>query len=612
MNYLLFGLQRNFRVTTQEHTLRDRNTTNPKHQIIKGIAYEQKNGILTDQWLELLDELNIGAFTVNLQRSITSMNYAAQALMGLDENEVEGKDCREIFTGVPCLVDCLLRENSGCQTDEPDVEIKDENDRKHILTRLATPIYDPNQNVAGCLTLLQDHSPIVDLIDKIHYEERSNKSILDNLDVGMFTVDRGGHITFFNNEAERISGYSRRELLGKHFTEIFEEDAMQDSYQLKESIDNGSTRSSHHGKITTKDGETIPVRANYMALKNKKNTIVGGLTTFHDLTLIHQLKQAISGRYTFHDMVGKDPTMQQIFEKVSVIAETDATVIIEGATGTGKDLLAKIIHSTSKRVGKPFVKVNCAALPDNLLESEMFGYVKGAFTGADRDKPGRFSEADGGSIFLDEIGDLPLSLQAKLLRVLEDKEFYPLGSRRIKKVDIRIITATNRGLESLVEKKLFREDLYYRLNVFKIELPALKDRRIDLPILIRHILRRLCTASDNRPARISEEAMELLLKFHYPGNVRELENILEHALIICRDDVIRPKHFPDYMQHLDTPSEPENLSSPITGGETDNAEKQHILKVLRQNNWQRSKTAQVLEMDRTTLWRKMKRHGINR
>ena len=167
-------------------------------------------------------------------------------------------------------------------------------------------------------------------------------------------------------------------------------------------------------------------------------------------------------------------------------------------------------------------------------------------------------------------------------------------------------------LESLVEKNLFREDLYYRLNVFKIELPALKDRRIDLPILIRHILRRLCTASDNRLARISEEAMELLLKFHYPGNVRELENILEHALIICRDDVIRPKHLPDYMQHLDTASEPENLSSPTTGGETDNAERQHILKVLRQNNWQRSKTAQVLEMDRTTLWRKMKRHGINR
>jgi PAS domain S-box-containing protein len=591
--------------------LEDRNTIKSKHKIIKGTAYKQKNGILSDQWLELLDELNIGAFTVNLQRSITSMNYAAQALMGLDESEVKGKDCREIFTGVPCLVNCFLRGDSGCQKDEPDVEIKDEDDRKHILTRLATPIYDPNQNVAGCLTILQDHSPIVDLIDKIHYEERSNKIILDNLDVGIFTVDRGGHVTFFNNEAERISGYSRRELLGRHCEEIFEEDsARQGIHQLKKSIEDGSTRSSHHGTITTKDGEKIPVRANYMALRNEKDIIVGGLATFHDLTLIHQLNQAIKGQYTFHDMVGKDPAMQQIFEKVSVIAETDATVIIEGETGTGKDLLAKVIHSTSQRVGKPFVKVNCAALPDNLLESEMFGYVKGAFTGADRDKPGRFSEADGGSIFLDEIGDLPLPLQAKLLRVLEDKEFYPLGSRRIKKVDIRIICATNKGLEKLVEKSLFRQDLYYRLNVFKIELPALKDRRIDLPILIRHILRRLCTVRDSRLPRISEDAMTLLLKFRYPGNVRELENILEHALIICKDDVIRPKHLPDYMQHKSFVSEHEDTSTPITEIDTDNAERQHILKVLRENNWQRSKTARVLNMDRTTLWRKMKRYGI--
>ncbi len=580
------------------------------HTITEDIAYKQKDGILSDQWLELLDELNVGAFTVNLHREITSMNYAAQGLMGLKENEVVGKDCREIFTGVPCLVNCFMRDDTGCQTDEPDVEIKDENDRKHILTRLATPIYDPDQNVAGCLTIIQDHSPIVDLIDRIHYEERSNKIILDNLDVGIFTVNRGGHITFFNNEAERISGYSRRELLGKHCSEIFEEDAINDIFQLKKTIEDGCTRSSHHGEIITKDGESVPVRANYMALKNEKGTIVGGLATLSDLTLVHQLNQAISGRYTFHDMVGKDPAMQQIFEKVSVVAETDATVIIEGATGTGKDLLAKVIHSASERSNNPFVKVNCAALPDNLLESEMFGYVKGAFTGADRDKPGRFSDADTGTIFLDEIGDLPLSLQAKLLRVLEDKEFYPLGSRRIKKVDIRIIAATNRGLGTLVEKKIFREDLFYRLNVFRIELPALKDRRIDLPILIRHILRGICAAGDNRIPKISEEGMALLLKFDYPGNIRELENILEHALIICRNDIIQPKHLPDYIQNQDLPNRPEEISILLPASDSDHTERQHILLMLRQNNWHRIKTAQALKMDRSTLWRKMKRHGI--
>jgi transcriptional regulator with PAS, ATPase and Fis domain len=299
-----------------------------------------------------------------------------------------------------------------------------------------------------------------------------------------------------------------------------------------------------------KDGITIPIRANYIALKNEKSTIIGGLATFHDMTLAHQFNREISNRYTFHDMIGKAPAMRRIFEMVDVVAPSDATVLIEGATGTGKDLLAKVIHSSSPRSAKPLVKVNCAAIPENLIESEIFGYVKGAFTGADRDKPGRFSDADGGTIFLDEIGDLPLSLQAKLLRVLEDKEFYPLGSRRTRKVNVRILSATNRQLQNLVEEKLFREDLYYRLNVMRIELPPLKERRGDLPLLIRHIVRSLCAAKPVTPPVISETAMTILLNYDYPGNIRELENILEHALILCREAVLQPSHLPDYLRQV--------------------------------------------------------------
>ncbi|MBT8358891.1 MAG: sigma 54-interacting transcriptional regulator, partial [Deltaproteobacteria bacterium] len=288
----------------------------------------------------------------------------------------------------------------------------------------------------------------------------------------------------------------------------------------------------------------------------------------------------------------------------------DTTLLIEGATGTGKDLLAKVIHNSSKRSYHPFIKVNCAALPDNLLESEMFGYVKGAFTGADRDKPGRFNEADGGTIFLDEIGDLPLTLQAKLLRVLEDKEFYPLGSRHTKKVDVRIISATNRGLDKLVEKRLFREDLFYRLNVFRIELPALKHRWDDLPILIRHILRRLCTARDNRRVEISERAMKVLLNFDYPGNVRELENILEHALIICQNDVIDTQHLPDYLRNIHA-THPENTPiDPVSRNTPKNIELDKILRVLSQCNGNKTKAARILGMNRTTLWRKMKQYDI--
>jgi transcriptional regulator with PAS, ATPase and Fis domain len=379
---------------------------------------------------------------------------------------------------------------------------------------------------------------------------------------------------------------------------------------LKESIADGGTRNSRQGRITTKDGETIPIRANYMALRNEKGTIIGGLATFHDLTLVRQLNKAISERYTFHDMIGRDPAMQKIFETVGVVAATDATVLIEGATGTGKDLLAKVIHSASRRAAKPLVKVNCAAIPDNLLESEMFGYVKGAFTGADRDKPGRFNEADGGTFFLDEIGDLPLSLQAKLLRVLEDREFYPLGSRHTQKVDVRIISATNRSLEKLVEQRLFREDLYYRLNVFRIELPALRHRRVDLPLLINHILRKLCATRDNRRVEISAAAMQRLLNYTYPGNVRELENILEHALIICRSDVIEAGHLPDYLQQQAGQRKSGTAANrgDIAAGAGGEAES--IQAALKKHAWHRSRAARELGIDRTTLWRKMKKYNL--
>ncbi len=342
-----------------------------------------------------------------------------------------------------------------------------------------------------------------------------------------------------------------------------------------------------------------------MALRNEKDAIVGGLATFHDMTLAHEYRKTVRDSYTFHDMIGKSPGMLKIFNLADVIAESDATVLIEGATGTGKDLLAKVIHAASHRSDKPMVKVNCAALPDNLLESEIFGYAKGAFTGADRDKPGRFQEAEGGTIFLDEIGDLPLMLQAKLLRVIEEKEFYPLGARHIQKADVRIISATNRGLEQLVAKRLFREDLFYRLNVVRLELPPIKERWEDLPLLIHHILRQLCTSKTRSLPVISPKTMEILLNFDYPGNVREIENILEHALIVSKDDVIHPQHLPEYLQKRIVV-----LKKAKPNRNPD--EKQRILEMLHENNWHKGKTALEMGINRSTLWRKMKLYKLYR
>ncbi len=566
--------------------------------------------IRSDQSLAILDELGVGAFTVNLDRKVKSMNLTAQALMGLKETEVKEKDCREIFTGVPCMTTCLLKGDSDSVMGEPDVEIINEDETARLLTRMAIPIYDAGYHLAGCLTILQDHSPIADLIDRIHYEERSLKIILDNLDVGIFTVNRGGYITFFNHKAEKISGYDRRQVLGKPSSALFGKNDVNDLFSLKKSIQKGIKQRVRHGEIISNAGEKVPIRANVIALKNEKDVIVGGLATFHDLTLEHQLNQVISDRYTFHDMIGKSLEMQKVFETVSVIAGTNATILIEGPTGTGKDLLAKVIHSSSRRSSCPFVKVNCAAIPDNLLESEMFGYVKGAFTGAERDKPGRFNEADGGSIFLDEIGELPLPLQAKLLRVLEEREFYPLGSRHTCKVDVRILSASNRKLDKLVEDGLFREDLFYRLNVFRLNLPALKDRKIDLPLLLRHILRRLCAARGSHPVNISKSTMEILLKFDYPGNVRELENILEHALIISQEQEILPEHLPEHVQKPN-PASDMPLTLPDSHADTTvSRECLRIIQALNQQGGNRKSTARALNIDRTTLWRKMKRYNI--
>ncbi len=558
------------------------------------------------QWLEVLDELTIGAFTVDREHSIIDINLNAQGLIGMQAGEVVGRDCREIFTGVPCLSRCVLANSGDTTVVEPDVAVTDEHEVTYWITRLATPIYDDNGNLAGCLTILQDHSPISDLIERLHHEESKLKNILDSLDIGVFTVNRGGLITFFNTAAEQITGYNRKRLLGRSCAVLFEKPQADDLRLLQKTIKDGKSRQSQHGSIIDEKGAAIPIQIRYMALRNEKGVTIGGLATFRDLTLLHQLHQAMENRYTFRDMIGKSPAMQKIFKIVSMVSSSDATVLIEGPTGTGKDLLAKVIHASSHRAHKPFVKVNCAAIPDNLLESEIFGYVKGAFTGADRDKPGRFDEAHGGTIFLDEIGDLPLALQAKLLRVIEDREFYPLGSHRTKKVDVRILSATNRQLDKLVADHQFREDLYYRLNVVRIELPPLTARRGDLPLLISHVLRKLCALKGRRLPKVSASAMKILLNFDYPGNIRELENIIEHALILCTSSTIRPEHLPGYLQ-----TGRQSANRPGRGSNQMDGEARKISCALKDHGGHRGKTARALGMDRTTLWRKMKRYGIS-
>jgi PAS domain S-box-containing protein len=568
------------------------------------VPYEQLWG--------LFDDLHMGVFTVDSDRRITSFNRAAQILTGYTENEVIGQYCHQVFQNDICFGDCKFHEAVEAEKKSLsfDVDISDRKGEKHLITKIVTPLYGPARAVIGCIEIFQDRSAFKELLNRIRYDERQQKMILESLDMGVFTVTRSGIINFFNRQAETISGFNRTELLGKPCVNLFGGQSSQDMILLNRSIEDGTTRSNDKSQLTAKDGRTIPIRAGYMGLRNEQGRIIGGLVTVQDLSLIHRLNREIKGRFTMGDMIGKAPSIQKMFEIVPVVAPSDATVLIEGPTGTGKDLLARVVHNQSNRSGKAFVKVNCAALPDNLLESEMFGYAKGAFTGADRDKPGRFQDADGGTIFLDEIGDVPLPLQAKLLRVLEDKEFYPLGSRKTTRVDVRIIAATNRGLEKLVEEKRFREDLFYRLNVIRLDLPPLNERREDIPLLIEHILKRLCALKRTSIERIAEDAMEVLLNYEYPGNVREMENILEHALIICQGDVIEKKHLPLFLQ-MGVLSRAEMRTSASHGGDVPRSdERTKILAALKRNDWHRAKTARDLNMERTTLWRKMKKHKL--
>ena len=356
--------------------------------------------------------------------------------------------------------------------------------------------------------------------------------------------------------------------------------------------------------IINSRGQRIPVSISTALLKNKKGKIIGGVETFRDLSMVEQLRKELHRKYTFEDIVSKSPRMKDIFDLLPLIAGSDSTVLIEGESGTGKELVATAIHNLSNRRDNPLVIVNCGALPDTLLESELFGYKAGAFTDARKDKPGRFALAGKGSIFLDEIGDISPALQVKLLRVLQDRRFEPLGSVQPEKSEARIIAATNRNLRQLVEEGSFRRDLYYRINVVKIEIPPLRERKEDIPLLVDHFIHKFNKLKGKEITGISPDAMRILMSADYPGNVRELENIIEQVFALSSDSIIKPAHLPAEIadRHVQRKEHEPNGFQEL--------EKKYILDALRRNNWHRQRTARELGINKSTLYRKMRKFEI--
>jgi len=436
----------------------------------------------------------------------------------------------------------------------------------------------------------------------------STAIILESISDGVFTVDSDWRIMSFNRAAEEITGIPREEAVGRHCSEVFRASMCETDCALRRTTETGSPIINKSAFIIDAEGRRIPISVSTALLRDEKGNIVGGVETFRDLSLVEELRKELECRFQIGDLISRSASMRRIFDVLPQVAASDSTVLIQGETGTGKELLARAIHSLSPRKNKPFVAVNCGALPDTLLESELFGYKAGAFTGANKDKPGRFDLAERGTLFLDEIGEMSTALQVRLLRVLQEKTFEPLGGTKSVSADVRIVTATNRYLATQVENGNFRKDLFYRINVVRIDLPPLRKRKEDIPLLTEHFVARFNRLQDKFVSGVSAEVLARLMVHDFPGNIRELENIIEYAFVLCSEGRIELGHLPgDFTESGPNPppANSDNIKDAVRSLEV-----QTILESLKRNHNNRIATARELGIHKSTLFRKMKSLGI--
>jgi len=449
------------------------------------------------------------------------------------------------------------------------------------------------------------------------FDNTTWKAVIDTMEEGLMLVDCEGRITFVNPAFERLLGYGNDEVRGQSCA-IFQCDrcfkARAAGFDRYCNLFKDGEVKSSECIFRHKDGTPKHLLKNAVVIKDDSGRTIGGVETLTDLSrvvagerLIDSLKKELKRDRGFAGIIGESLPMRQVFDLAASAAESDAPVVIHGESGTGKELLACALHQQSTRADKPFIKVNCAALNENLLESELFGHVKGAFTGAEYKRVGRFEAANGGSIFLDEIGDLPMSTQTKLLRVLQEKEIERVGDHRPIKVDVRVITATHKDLQKMIARGEFREDIYFRINVVPINLPPLRERGADIPLLTETFIKDIAQKTGKEISGIEGPALELLCAYPWPGNIRELINAIEYAFVVCHAEKIAPEHLPAVIHQGGTrgPQEREPPPAPQAA-----SKKEEILQHLQQNNWNRAQTADSLGVSRVTLWKWMKRYEI--
>ncbi len=450
-----------------------------------------------------------------------------------------------------------------------------------------------------------------------HELDRLWKTVVNTIRDGLMIVDERGIIVSVNDALERITGYRRNELIGRNCS-VFNCDICENlrctSGETWCALFEGKNVTSRQCVIIRKDGSKIHALKNACILNDDNGDMIGAVETITDITELIEKENQIAAYERqlrsddgFYGIIGTSPAMRRVYELIANAAQSDAPVIILGESGTGKELAAQAIHEIGARSNNPFVKVNCAAFTESLLESELFGHVKGAYTGAYRDRSGRFENADSGDIFLDEIGDLPMPTQVKLLRVLEEKIIERVGDSAPVPVDVRIITATNRNLPDLIDLGLFRKDLYFRINVIPIHLPPLRERREDIPLLADWFFHKIRLKNHKPISGVSNETMTCLMAYHWPGNVRELKSAFEYAFVTCRDAMIRPQHLPPAI--LD--SSPRKPAPQIKKNfNREEIKRLELIEALEEADGNQSRAAELLGVTRVTVWNRMRRFGV--
>ncbi len=426
--------------------------------------------------------------------------------------------------------------------------------------------------------------------------------IFQSISDGVFTVDHRRIITAFNRAAEAITGFTAEEAVGKHCFDIFRTEFCHTRCPLKDTLQHHDMVEGARVSILTKEGCELPITVSTEVLRAEDGRVVGAVEFFHDISQIEDLHRRLEEKRALEDIVSVNREMQELVQLLPDVAKSECNVLIQGPSGSGKELIAQVIHNLSPRKYGPYIKINCAALPATLLESELFGYERGAFTDAKRDKPGLFCMANGGTLLLDEVSEMDPSLQVKLLRVLNNGEYQPLGSTKTMRTDARILAATNADLQRSIASGSFREDLYFRINVVTLQIPPLRERPADLPLLVDHFLKKFRRKTRKTIKRVAPEALAAMRRYSFPGNVRELENAIEHAFVMCHEDTIQPHHLPAVITREG------NAVNGVTPKRE--SEKEVILEALHRNNGNRSKAAAELGIHRTTLWRKAKEWGV--